>query len=108
MLKDLCESERPSDYIDRAFLEYAAASHHLEQAEHRRYLAHVENNLGFLYLKIIYFKEAHEHLNRSRRIFAKLNDKITLAQVDETRARAFLKENRFVEAEKALAHLCRI
>jgi hypothetical protein len=32
-------------------MEYTAASYHLEQAEHRRYLAHVENNRGFLYLK---------------------------------------------------------
>jgi tetratricopeptide (TPR) repeat protein len=101
VLKDLCESERPGDYLDRAFVEYAAASYHLEQAEHKRYLAHVENNLGFLYLKINYCKEAHEHLNRARRIFASLSDSVTLAQVDETRARVYLKEKRNAEAEKA-------
>ncbi len=101
VLKDLCESARPGEYLDRAFVEYAAASHYLEQAEHRRYLANVENNLGFLYLKINYCKEAHEHLNRARRIFAGLNDRVTLAQCDETRARVFLKEKRNAEAEKA-------
>jgi len=101
VLKDLCELEKPGEYLDRALIEYAAASYHLEQAEHRRYLANVENNLGFLYLKINYCKEAHEHLNRARRIFASLNDRITLAQVDETRARVFLKEKRDAEAEKA-------
>jgi tetratricopeptide (TPR) repeat protein len=101
VLKDLCELERAGDYLDRAFMEYTTASYHLEQAEHRRYLAHVENNRGFLYLKINHCVEAHEHLNLARRIFASLNDKVTLAQVDETRARVFLKEKKHAEAEKA-------
>ena len=101
VLKDLCETDRPGEYLDRAFVEYAAASYHLEQAEHRRYLANVENNLGFLYLKVNYYKEAHEHLNRARRIFVSLKDKVCLAQCDETRARVFLKEKRYAEAEKA-------
>jgi tetratricopeptide (TPR) repeat protein len=101
VLKDACESDRPGDYLDRAFLEYTAASYHFEQAEHRRYLANVENNLGFLYLKINCCKEAHEHLNRARRIFTSLKDRIALAQVDETRARVFLKEKRDADAERA-------
>jgi len=101
VLLELCESDRPGDYLDRAFLEYSAASYHFEQAEHRRYLANVENNLGFLYLEINCYKEAHEHLNRARRIFTSLKDRIALAQVDETRARVFLKEKRDEEAEKA-------
>jgi tetratricopeptide (TPR) repeat protein len=93
---EVCEPDR-----DRVFLEYTAASYHFEQAEHRRYLANVENNLGFLYLEINCCKEAHEHLNRARRILTSLNDRIVLAQVDETRARVFLKEKRNAEAEKA-------
>jgi tetratricopeptide (TPR) repeat protein len=101
VLLELCESDRPGDYLDRAFIEYTAASYHFEQAEHRRYLANVENNLGFLYLKINCFKEAHEHLNRARRIFTCLKDRIALAQVDETRARVFLKEKRDADAERA-------
>ena len=101
VLLEVCESDRPGNYLDRAFVEYTAASYHFEQAEHRRYLANVENNLGFLYLEINCCKEAHEHLNRARRIFTCLKDRITLAQVDETRARVFLKEKRNAEAEKA-------
>ncbi len=101
VFENLWDSEGPKDYLDRALIEYAAASYHLEQAEHRRYLANVENNLGFLYLKINCCKDAHEHLNRARRIFTCLKDRIALAQVDETRARVFLKEKRDAEAEKA-------
>lgn len=101
VLKDLYELERPGDYLDRAFMEYTAASYHLERAEHKRYFARVENNRGFLYLKINHFREAHEALSRARRIFASLNDKLALAEVDETRARVFLKEKKNAEAEKA-------
>ena len=101
VLMEVCESDKLGDYLDRVFLEYTAASYHFEQAEHKRYLAHVENNLGFLYLEINRCNEAHEHLNRARRIFANLKDRISLAQIDETRARVFLKEKRHEEAEKA-------
>lgn len=54
-----------------------------------------------MYLKISYCNEAHEHLNRAQRIFTRLNDRIALAQCDETRARVFLKEKCYAEAEKA-------
>jgi tetratricopeptide (TPR) repeat protein len=40
-------------------------------------------------------------LNRARRIFTSLKDRIALAQVDETRARVFLKEKRDADAERA-------
>lgn len=98
---NLCELGRPGDYLDRAFMEYTAASYHLEKAEHKRYLGRVENNRGFLYLKINHFPEAHECLSRARRIFASLNDSLALAEVDETRARVFLKQKKYKEAEKA-------
>jgi tetratricopeptide (TPR) repeat protein len=101
VLENLWDSKGPKDYLDRALIEYAAASHHFELAQHRYYLANVENNLGFLLYKIHQFEEAHDHLNRARRIFTGLKDRIALAGVDETRARVFLKEKRNVEAEKA-------
>jgi tetratricopeptide (TPR) repeat protein len=81
-------------------IEFAAASYHFEQAKHRCYRAHVENNLGFLYFKIQKYREAHEHLDRSRRLFIILKDSGAIAQVDETRARVFLAEGRNAEAEK--------
>jgi len=100
VLENLWELEGPTDYLDRALVEYAAASYHFEEAEHQHYRANVENNLGFLYFKINHFKEAHQHLDRARRIFTKLKDKSAAAQTDETRARVFLKEKRDEEAEK--------
>ena len=100
VLKNLWESGKQGDYVDRALIEYAAASYHFEQAEHRTYRANVENDLGFLYFKINQCKEAHKHLDRARRILTSLKDAVTVAQVDETRARVFLTEQRNAEAEK--------
>jgi len=100
VLENLWASDGPSNYLDRALIEYAAASYHFEQAEHRTYLAHVENNLGFLLYKVNHCQEAHEHLDQARRVFTRLKDKYSAAQVDETRARVFLKEKRDREAEQ--------
>lgn len=101
VLENLWNSEGPTGYLDRALIEYAAASYHFEEAEHQRFQANVENNLGFLYFKVNHCDEAHKHLDCARRIFTNLNDKCAAAQADETRARVFLKERREAEAEKA-------
>ncbi len=92
--------ELKSTYRDRALIEYAAAGFHFEQAGNRRYLARVENNLGFLFFTIGRYDEAHRHLDRARRLFLELKDKGTMAQVDDTRARTLLTEGRLKEAER--------
>jgi DNA-binding NtrC family response regulator/predicted negative regulator of RcsB-dependent stress response len=101
-LKNLGTTEKREDYIDRALVDYAAASFHFEQADHTRYRARVENNLGFLFLRLARCDEAHEHLDRARRLFVSLKDDGSVAQVDETRARALLAQNRNSEAEKVV------
>jgi len=101
VLQNLWESKRRGDYLDRALIEYAAASYHFELAEHKCYLASVENELGLIYYNINRCTEAHEHLDRSRRILVRLKDYGTVAQVDETRACVFLQEGRITEAEEA-------
>jgi tetratricopeptide (TPR) repeat protein len=98
-LKNLGLAENRGDYIDRAFIEFTAAGYHLEQAGNQRLLARLENNLGFLFLTSAKLIEAHQHLNRARALFAKLKDKGSVAQVDDTRARAFLAEGQSQKAE---------
>ena len=99
-LEDLSVLKKRADYVDRALVEYAAASYHFQKAEHRCYLASVENNPGMLYFRINRCDEAHEHLDRARRIFISLKDFGLVAQVDETRACVFLEQGRVVEAER--------
>lgn len=100
MLEWLWETEKRTEYLDRALVEYAAASYYFDRAEHKRYLANVENNLGLIYFKVYRCDEAHEHLDRARCVLVRLKDAVTIAQVDETRACVFLKQNRVTEAER--------
>lgn len=88
------------DFVDRALLEYTAASFHFEQAGNTRYQASVENNLGSLFLTLGRFAEAHEHLARAGSLFVQIGDAVHLAQVNDTRARTLLAEGRLREAEK--------
>jgi len=99
-LEDLSVLKKRRDYVDRALIEYAASSYHFEQAEHECYLASVENNLGMLYFRINQYDDAHEHLDRARRIFINLKDFGSAAQVDETRACVFLQQGRVADAER--------
>ena len=100
VLEKLGAAEDRADYIDQALIEYTAASVHFEEAGHSRYQACVENNLAMLYLKVDRVAEAHEHLDRAQALFTRLNDTVHLAQVGETRARAWLTEDLFGKAEK--------
>ena len=96
----LSVAEHRRDYVDLALVEYAAAGFHFEEANHTRNQAAVENNLGYLFASLGKFEEAHSHLDRARRLFVRLKDSVHSAQVDETRARAFIAEGRYAEAEK--------
>jgi len=100
LLRRLAAPENREDYLDRALIEYAAASFHYEEAGNQLALARVENNLGYLFFTIGRYKEAHHHLNRARRLFLELRDVGTSAQVDDTRARVMLAEGRDREAER--------
>ena len=100
VLRNLSVIEKRADYIDRALIEYAAASYHFERAGHTRYQACVENNLGFLFGTIGKFTEAHEHLERAQALFTSMKDSVHTAQVDDARARVLLAQGRINEAEK--------
>jgi CheY-like chemotaxis protein/tetratricopeptide (TPR) repeat protein len=107
VLNFLSLTEAREDYIDRALIEYTAASFHFEQAGHGRYQGCVENNLGFLLSTIGRFDDAHEHLDRAQVLLTRLQDELHLAQVDQTRARVMLAEGRVVEAEKTVRNAVR-
>jgi tetratricopeptide (TPR) repeat protein len=99
VLKNVGLSEHREDYIDNALVEYAAASFHFEEAGHQRFLGVVENNLGFLFVHLGRYKDAHEHLNRARSVAVALKDQGLVAQFDDSRAKAFLGEGRNADAE---------
>lgn len=103
VLQLLAKAERREDYSDRAILEYTAAAYHYERAGHQRYVALSENNLAFLLYKLGRHRDAHEHLDRAQLIYTKLKDSGSVAQVDDTRARVLLAEQKYAEANRVLA-----
>jgi tetratricopeptide (TPR) repeat protein len=102
VLRRLSAAEGRSDYLDRAIIEYTAASIYFERAKHTRYCGNAENNLAFIHFKLGRYKEAHEHLDRAQMIFTRLKDAGNLAQVDETRARVLLSEGKYREAKRII------
>ena len=107
VLTVLSKAEGRPDYTDRAILEYTAAAYHFELAGHTGYHASAESNLGFLLYTIGQYEEAHQHLDCARRLFAGVNNKGRIAQVDEARARVLLAEGRLREAAKVIAEAVR-
>jgi tetratricopeptide (TPR) repeat protein len=103
VLKQLGLMEGRPDYLDRAIIEYTAAVYHQEKAGHERYRATNENNLANLLRKVGRYREAHEHLDRAGAIFRRLKDVGSLAQVDDTRARVFIDEKKYGEADRVIA-----
>jgi tetratricopeptide (TPR) repeat protein len=91
-----------SENLDHALIEYSAASMHLADAGHIRHVAGVENNIGFVLLLLGRTTEALTHLDRARTIFVSLKDSRMVAQVNDTRARVFLADKRFADAERAI------
>ncbi|HEY9401653.1 MAG TPA: response regulator [Pyrinomonadaceae bacterium] len=108
VLTCLSRAERRTDYVDRAIIEYTAAAHHFEKAGHTSYHASAENNLGFLHYTIGRYEEAHAHLNAARRLFADVQNKGRIAQVDETRARVLLEQGKLRGAESAIREAVRV
>lgn len=88
--------------IDEALLAYAAAAGYFDEAGHERYRARVKNNCACLYRGLGRYEEAHDCLDQARPLFARLRDESSVAQVDESRARIFVLQRRYLEALRVL------
>jgi tetratricopeptide (TPR) repeat protein len=86
--------------LELALTESAAASVKFEQAKHQRYFARAENNSGQILRRLGRFDEALAHLERAQRTFNEFGDDDNAAQVNDSRARVFIEQERYVEAEK--------
>ncbi|MDQ1727955.1 MAG: MalT-like region [Pyrinomonadaceae bacterium] len=99
VLKNVGLAERREDYIDRSLMQFTAATLNLELAGHDRFLSVVENNISSVFAHLERFEEAHEHLDRALAIVAMLDDKGQRAQFEDTRARVYLRQGNFDQAE---------
>jgi tetratricopeptide (TPR) repeat protein len=102
ILQKLATTEGRIDYSDRAIIEFTAAIYHYEQAGHERYCAINLNNLAVLLYQLGRYPETYEHLDRAHTFLDKFKDIGLLAQVEETRARAFVAEERYLDARRVI------
>ena len=86
--------------LDRALLDHTAASVHFERAKHRRYFARAQNNIAVALLELGRYDEALQTLDEARRTFVEMGDVGSVAQLNDTRARVFLAQQRYGDAEK--------
>jgi tetratricopeptide (TPR) repeat protein len=107
VLRNLATEETKANYFQRAIKEYEEADHQFKLARNTVFRAHVKNNLGFLLYKLGRFRKAHEYLDHARRLTVNVRDKVRTAQVDETRAQAFIAERKYAQAEVAARHAVR-
>ena len=89
-----------TENLDLALIENTAARVHFEKANHRRYLARLDNNTGNIFRQLGRYKEALDCLERASRTCAEIGDVGTGAQINETRARVFLAQSRNSDAEQ--------
>lgn len=87
--------EGQREYRGKALIEYEAARFHAEDAGERNLAGYIENNIALIHCDLGETGQAHEHLERARTYFT---DPVKLAQIDETEARVYLKEEKPDEA----------
>jgi tetratricopeptide (TPR) repeat protein len=99
VLKNFGLARNREDYVDQALIEYSAALFHVEKAGNKRFHAMIENNVGYLFVRLGRYPEATQHLDQARALFKAVKDKGMVAQVDDTRARALIARGSFTKAE---------
>ncbi len=102
VLARLADAEKDTFYTDRAIIEFTAAIYHYELGGHERYRATNRNNVAMLLYRLGRYRDAHEDLDRAGATLIRLKDVGLLAQVDETRARVFLAEKKYGEADRVI------
>jgi tetratricopeptide (TPR) repeat protein len=107
VLARLADTEGNTAHTDRAIIEFTAAIYHYEQAGHERYCATNRNNVAMLLYRLGRYRDAHEHLDRAGATLLRLKDAGLIAQVDETRARVFIAEKKYGEADRVITRAVR-
>jgi tetratricopeptide (TPR) repeat protein len=98
----LAVAETLTSYFDQAKYSYFKALSEFEAVGHHRYVAVVENNLGFLLLGAGLYEESEKHLRRSLKSFISFSDTVAAAQVNETLARLYIETHRYDLAQNVI------
>lgn len=101
-LKDLGLAESQEKYFQGSLSHYQEALLQFEGLGNRRYIAIVENNLGYLLLTLRRFDESHDHLQRAINLFEEFGDQVRGGQVKETVAQLYLASKQYDLADSAI------
>jgi tetratricopeptide (TPR) repeat protein len=101
ILQEIALAENRPEFLDTAIEHFQRASYEFIAIGHHRYTAVIENNHGFLLLKLGRFEEAEVRLLRARKLFREFNDVVRESQVDDTLARLYLATHRFGLSDSA-------
>jgi tetratricopeptide (TPR) repeat protein len=108
VLRKLAPEEQHDNYFKRAINEYAAADYQFKLAQNIVFRADVKNNVGNLFRELDRLKEAHKYIEEARRLAVRLRDKVRISQFDDTRAKVFIAEKKFKEAEAIARSAARV
>lgn len=101
-LKELAISEGEQSLFEDALAHYQESRYEFEAIGNLRLMGIAENNIGSLFLTRNRPSSAQTYLQRAHVIFEALNDKVRLAQVDDTLARFHLSSSELELAKKAV------
>jgi signal transduction histidine kinase/CheY-like chemotaxis protein len=101
-LKDLGLAEKQKKHAHTSLAHYKEALFQFETLGNRRYIAIVENNLGYLLLTLRKFEEAQVHLQRAFKLFEEFGDQVRGAQVKETIAQLYIGSCQYKLADLAI------
>jgi len=101
-LKDLGLAEREDKHFEGSLNNYQQALVEFEELGNRRYIAIVENNLGYLLLTLRRFDDAQIHLQRAIDLFEEFGDQVRGAQVKETIAQLHIASSHYEHADLAI------
>jgi tetratricopeptide (TPR) repeat protein len=94
-LQEIALTENRSDFLETSTHHFQRALYEFIAIGHHRYTAVLENNHGFLLLKLGRFEEAEIRLTRARKLFKEFNDLVRKSQVDDTLARLYIATHQF-------------
>ncbi|HBB87294.1 MAG TPA: hypothetical protein DC047_06735 [Blastocatellia bacterium] len=107
IFRKLVTPDNKTEQLNRVIAEYEAADNEFKKARNTVFRAHVQNNIGNAFRDLSRFRKAHEYLDRARRLTVSVRDKVRTAQVDDSRAQAFIAEEKYVQAQTAARHAVR-
>jgi tetratricopeptide (TPR) repeat protein len=101
IMRSQAEDENNTGYFLSSIADYGYASTYYKKANHDRYVAMVENNIGNVYRLLGDFPNAHSHLDEALHMYVNLKDKGRAALVYDNKARAFIAQGNLSDAELA-------